>query len=117
MEFEKDSDKWKKLQTKKHGGWNEKMQFACGIRGIVNRVKSGTVFVEGVNGDEYVCSEEMSSLSLQFLDAADPVVYIFSSGRLRPKQGWRSSAHNSPQFFDKITCCSSWINMIARREC
>ena len=30
------------------------MQMACGTRGIVNKVKRGSVFVEGVNGDEYV---------------------------------------------------------------
>ncbi len=54
MEFEKDVGKFKKLQTKEHGGWNEKMMLAAGIRGIVNRVKSGSVFVEGINGDECV---------------------------------------------------------------
>ena len=42
------------MQTKEHGGWNDKMQMACGTRGIVNKVKRGSVFVEGVNGDEYV---------------------------------------------------------------
>ena len=54
VEFEKDVAKFKKLQTKKHGGWSDKMELACGIRGIVNKVKSGSVYVEGVNGDEYV---------------------------------------------------------------
>ncbi len=52
VEIIDDSDKLKALQTSDHGGFNNKMILACGIRGIVNKVKSGSVCVECVNGDE-----------------------------------------------------------------
>ena len=42
------------------------MQMACGTRGIVNKVKRGSVFVEGVNGDEYVMVKTVLS-SLVYL--------------------------------------------------
>ena len=49
-----DTDQMEKLQTSEHGGFNKKMMLACGIRGIVNKVGNGSVFVECVNGDECV---------------------------------------------------------------
>ena len=47
-----DADKLEELQTKEHGGFSSKMILACGVRGIVNRVKDGSVYVEMINGDE-----------------------------------------------------------------
>ena len=47
-----DADKLEELQTKEHGGFSSKMILACGVRGIVNRVKDGSVYVEMINGDK-----------------------------------------------------------------
>ena len=47
-----DADKLEELQTEEHGGFSSKMILACGVRGIVNRVKDGSVYVECINGDK-----------------------------------------------------------------
>ncbi len=52
MDIEDDADKLKALQTEEHGGFSNKMILACGIRGIVNKVSDGSVYVECVNGDK-----------------------------------------------------------------
>ena len=47
-----DADKLEELQTEEHGGFSSKIILACGVRGIVNRVKDGSVYVECINGDK-----------------------------------------------------------------
>ena len=58
-----DADKMEELQTSGHGGFNKKMILACGIRGIVNKVGNGSVYVECVNGDKYVFVETLYSMN------------------------------------------------------
>ncbi len=52
VEVIEDSDKLEALQTREHGGFSNKMILACGVRGIVNKVSDGSVYVECINGDE-----------------------------------------------------------------
>ena len=67
MDIIEDADKMEELQTSGHGGFNKKMILACGIRGIVNKVGDGSVYVECVNGDKYVLIDTLySNISSEF---------------------------------------------------